>query len=120
MTDINKIKPTGDKVLVKEEVVQDVTKSGIILPMGNPNHARQGIVIAVGPGRIIEKDPGGIEMIDHDTAKYKEGPIIREEMNVKPGDRVCFGKFTGMELTIDDEKYLMMHESNILGVIEDE
>ncbi len=92
------IKPLGDRVLVEVLDAEEKTKGGILIPDTNKEKPQQGKVIAVGKGKISE-----------------EGKIIALE--VKVGDRVLFGKYTGSELKLDDRSLLMLKEEDILGVI---
>ena len=93
-----KVKPLADRVIVKPIEVEEKTKSGIVLPDTAKEKPQEGEVVAVGPGR------------------YEDGKLI--PMNVKQGDRVLFAKYAGTEIKIDDEEYLIMRESDILGIIE--
>ncbi|MDP2960410.1 MAG: co-chaperone GroES [candidate division Zixibacteria bacterium] len=95
---IGKIKPLGDRVLIKSSEPKDVKKSGIIIPDTAKEKPQEGEVIEVGPGRVTE-----------------EGERI--EMEVKKGDKVLYGKYSGTEVTIDDVEYLIMRESDILAII---
>jgi chaperonin GroES len=95
---IGKIKPLGDRVLIKSSEPNEVKKSGIIIPDTAKEKPQEGEVIEVGPGRVSE-----------------EGDRI--EMEVKKGDKVLYGKYSGTEVTIDDVEYLIMRESDILAII---
>lgn len=92
------IKPLADRVVVKVIETEEKTKSGIVLPDTAKEKPQQGDVVAVGPGR------------------YENGNKI--PMNVKKGDRVLFAKYAGTEVKLDGEEYLIMKESDILGIIE--
>jgi len=94
-----KIKPLGDRVLVKPLEEKEVKKGGIIIPDTAKEKPQEGEVIAVGPGK---NDENG-----------KKIP-----MDVKPGDKVLFGKYSGNEVKIDDVEYLIMSQDDILGIIE--
>ena len=95
-----KFRPLHDRVVVKR-VEEDIkTKGGIIIPDTAKEKPQQGEVIAVGPG-----------------ARDETGQIV--PLDVKPGDRVLFGKWSGTEVKIDGEDLLIMKESDILGVLED-
>lgn len=89
-----KIKPLADRVLVVPAEAEQKTASGIIIPDTAKEKPLQGIVEATGKGT---KD---------------------EEMLLKEGDRVLYGKYAGTELELDGKKYIMMRQSDILGVIE--
>jgi chaperonin GroES len=91
------IKPLGDRVLVHPDVAEEKTASGIIIPDTAKEKPQRGTVVAVGPG------------------KYENGTKI--EMNVKAGDKVLYGKYAGTELVLDGTEYMIMRESDILGVI---
>ena len=95
-----KIRPLQDRVLVKrlEEEVEK-TKGGIIIPDTAKEKPQEGEIVAVGPG-----------------GRDENGKLIT--MDVKAGDRVLFGKWSGTEVKIDGEDLLIMKESDILGVIE--
>ena len=88
-----KFKPLADRVLVKPEAAEEKTASGIIIPDTAKEKPQKGKIIAVGEG----------------TSDYK--------MNVKVGDRVLYGKYSGTELTIDDTDYLIMKETDIFGIV---
>jgi chaperonin GroES len=92
-------RPLGDRVLVKRVKEEEKTKGGIIIPDTAQEKPQEGEVIAVGPG-----------------ARDEDGERI--EMDVKVGDRILFGKWSGTEVKVDGEDLLIMKESDILGVIE--
>ena len=92
-------RPLGDRVLVKRVEEEQKTKGGIIIPDTAKEKPQQGEVVAVGPGARDEK--GMVQPLD-----------------VKAGDRVLFGKWSGTEVTIDGEELLVMKESDIMGVLE--
>ena len=91
------IRPLHDRVLVRRIDEQEQMRGGIIIPDTAKEKPQQGEVIAVGDGEIL-----------------KDG--TRQTLDVKPGDRVLFGKYSGSEVKIDDEEYLIMREDEILGV----
>ncbi len=93
-----KIQPLGDRIIIKPEPVEEKTKSGIILPDTAKEKPIEGEVVAVGPGKVTD-----------------EGKKIDTTLNI--GDKVLYGKYSGTEVTVDDEEYLIMHEDDILGVI---
>jgi chaperonin GroES len=95
-----KIKPLQDRILV-ERVEEEVKKGGIIIPDTAKEKPQQGKVIAVGPGRIDEKGN-------------------RIPMEVKKGDYILFGKYSGNEIRIGEEEYLIMREDDVLAIIEKE
>jgi len=94
-----KVRPLGDRVLVKPLEVEEKKKGGIIIPDTAKEKPQEGKVIAVGKGKITE-----------------EGKML--PLDVKVGDRILFGKYSGNEIKIDDEDYLIVKEEDILGIIE--
>ena len=94
-----KFRPLHDRVVVRRLEEEERTKGGIIIPDTAKEKPQQGEVVAVGPG-----------------ARNEEGHIVA--LDVKAGDRVLFGKWSGTEVKIDGEDLLIMKESDILGVIE--
>jgi chaperonin GroES len=93
------IRPLGDRVVVKATPTEEKTKSGIVLPDTAKEKPQEGEVIAVGTGRLLENGQ-------------------RVPIDLKVGDRILFSKYAGNEVKIDDVEYLIMRESDILGVIE--
>ena len=94
-----KFRPLHDRVVVKRIDAEEKTSGGIIIPDTAKEKPQQGEIVAVGPGAPDEK--GHIQPLD-----------------VKAGDRVLFGKWSGTEVKIDGEDLLIMKESDILGVLE--
>ena len=94
-----KFRPLHDRVVVRRLESEERTKSGIIIPDTAKEKPSEGEVIAVGPG-----------------SRNEDGEIVA--MEVKAGDRILFGKWSGTEVKIDGEDLLIMKESDILGVIE--
>lgn len=94
-----KFRPLHDRVLVKRVEQEEKTKGGIIIPDTAKEKPQEGEVIAVGPG-----------------GRNEDGERI--ELDVKTGDRILFGKWSGTEVTVEGEELLIMKESDILGVIE--
>jgi chaperonin GroES len=92
------IKPLGDRVLIQALDAREMSKSGIIIPDTAKERPQEGRVIAVGPGRLSE-----------------EGKRISPE--VKKGDTVLYGKYSGTEVKIDDQDYLILRETDILAVL---
>ncbi|SMO53774.1 co-chaperone GroES [Gracilimonas mengyeensis] len=92
-----KFKPLGDRVLVQPEPAEEKTSSGIIIPDTAKEKPQQGTVVAVGAGKV------------------ENGNKI--EMSVSNGDKVLYGKYAGTEITLEGEEYLIMRESDILGVV---
>jgi chaperonin GroES len=93
-----KIKPLGDRVVVKPSPAEDKTKGGIILPDTAKEKPVVGEIVAVGPGR-----------------KSDDGKLI--PLDLKVGDKVLYGKYSGTETTIDGKEYLIMRESDIFAVV---
>jgi chaperonin GroES len=93
------IRPLHDRLIVKRFEEEERTKGGIIIPDNAKEKPQQGEVVAVGAGKVLEDG--------------KKSPL-----EVKKGDRVLFGKYSGTEIKIDGTEYLMMREEDILGVIE--
>ena len=94
-----KFRPLHDRVVVRRVEEDERTRGGIIIPDTAKEKPQQGEVVAVGPGALDEK--GKVQPLD-----------------VKPGDRVLFGKWSGTEVKLDGEELLIMKESDILGVLE--
>ncbi len=94
-----KIRPLHDRVLVKRLKEQDVSKGGIIIPDTAKEKPVEGEVVAVGSGRVLEDG--------------KTRP-----MDVKPGNRILFGKYSGSDVKIDGEEHLILREDDILAVVE--
>ncbi|MEL7639129.1 MAG: co-chaperone GroES [Solidesulfovibrio sp.] len=94
-----KLKPLGDRVLVKRLEQEEVTKGGIIIPDSAKEKPMKGEIIAVGPGKLGE-----------------DGKHMK--MHVEKGDLVLFNKYAGTEIKVDDEDFLVMREDDILAVIE--
>jgi chaperonin GroES len=92
-------RPLGDRVLVKRVKEEEKTKGGIIIPDTAQEKPQEGEVVAVGPG-----------------ARDEDGERIA--MDVKVGDRILFGKWSGTEVKLDGEELLIMKESDIMGVID--
>jgi chaperonin GroES len=93
------IRPLGEKVLVKPTEAKEVKKGGIIIPDTAKEKPQEGEVIAVGTGK-----------------KNDDGKILA--LDVKVGDKVLFGKYSGTEVKIDDKEYLIMSQDDILGIVE--
>jgi len=91
------IKPLSDRVLIKADAAEEVTSSGLYIPDTAKEKPQQGTVVSVGPGKI------------------ENGTKI--EMSVKEGDKVLYGKYAGTEVTLGDEEYLIMRESDIVGIL---
>ena len=94
-----KIRPLHDRILVKRVEEQEVRKGGIIIPDTAKEKPQEGEVVAVGHGKKTDK-----------------GEVIA--LDVKPGERILFGKYSGSEIKIDDQEYLILREDEVLGVLE--
>jgi chaperonin GroES len=92
------VKPLADRVIVRALEAEEKTAGGIIIPDNAKEKPQKGEIIAVGPGKI--SDSG--QKID---------------MSVKKGDKVLYGKYSGTEVTIDGQEYLIMRESDVLAII---
>ena len=95
----SKLKPLGSRVVIKALEREEMTKSGIVLPDTAKEKPQEGEVIAVGPG-----------------ARDESGKV--QPLDVKAGDRILFGKWSGTEVKIDGEELLIMKESDVMGIIE--
>jgi chaperonin GroES len=94
-----KLQPLGDRLVVKAVERETVTKSGIMLPDTAKEKPQEGEVLAVGPGKVL------------DNGK-------RSTLEVQAGQHVLFAKYAGTEVKIDGEEYLILRESDIMGIIE--
>jgi chaperonin GroES len=94
-----KIKPLGDKILVEIMEAEEKTKGGIILPDTAKEEKSEGKVVAVGPGKALENGQ-------------------RQALEVKKGDRVIFGKYSGDEILVEGKKCKILKESEVLAVFE--
>lgn len=94
-----KLRPLADRVIVKQTEAEEKTKSGILLPDSAKEKPTKGKVIAAGPGQL---DDNGKAM----------------ELGVRVGDTVFYGKYSGTEITVDGEKFVILRESELLGVLE--
>lgn len=94
-----RVQPLGDKILVKRITEEEQMVGGIIIPDTAKEKPQQGEVIAVGPGRVTS-----------------DGKRIPPE--VKQGDKVLLGKYSGTEVTINDEEYVFVDEEDILAILE--
>ncbi|NLX05217.1 MAG: co-chaperone GroES [Phycisphaerae bacterium] len=94
-----KIRPLDDRILVKQSEAEEKTAGGIVLPDTAKEKPQQGTVVAAGPGKTL-----------------KDG--ARGPMEVKPGDKIYYGKYAGTDVEIDGQKYVILRESDVLGVVE--
>jgi len=93
-----KLNPLADRVVVKPAEAEEKTKGGIILPDTAKEKPVEGAIVAAGPGKISDN-----------------GELVK--MTVKVGDKVLYGKYSGTEVTIDGEEYLIMRESDIFAIV---
>ena len=93
-----KIKPLSDRVVVKAEAAEEKTASGIILPDTAKEKPQVGKIVAVGPGKVSDS-----------------GNTIK--MTVKVGNKVLYGKYSGTEVTFENEDYLIMKENDIFAIL---
>jgi len=94
-----KIKPLQDRVLVKRVEVGEEVHGSIVIPDTAKEKPQEGEIIAVGDGKVLDNG-------------------TKVELTVKVGDRVLFGKYSGSDVKLDDEEYLIMREDDILGILE--
>ncbi len=94
-----KIRPLGDRVVVEPQIAEEKTAGGILLPGSAQEKPLMGKIIAVGKGRTLEN-----------------GQLV--ELSVKKGDVVAYGPYSGSEITVDGKDLKILHESEILGVVE--
>ena len=93
-----KLKPLSDRVVVEPDAAEEKSTGGIILPDTAQEKPHQGTVVAVGPGKASDA-----------------GTIV--EMTVKSGDKVLYGKYSGTDVTVDGNEYMIMRESDILAIL---
>jgi chaperonin GroES len=94
-----KIRPLHDRILIKRQEEKETRKGGIIIPDSAKEKPQEGKVIAVGNGKVSD-----------------EGKKI--PLDVKTGDRILFGKYSGSEVTLDDVEYLILREEDVLCILE--
>ena len=94
-----KLRPMGDRIVIKAVERETKTKSGLVLPDTATEKPQEGEVLAVGPGKVL------------DNGK-------RTTVEVQVGQRVLFAKYAGTEIKIDGEEYLILRESDVMGIIE--
>lgn len=93
-----KFKPLGDRILLKQLEAKEQTKGGIVIPDTAKEKPQEGEVVAVGEGK-----------------KNSEGNLV--SLSVKIGDKVLYGKYSGTEVAMDGEDYLVVREEDVLGII---
>ncbi len=95
-----KLRPLGDRVVIKPTPREEMTKSGIVLPDTAKEKPQEGTILSAGPGRL------------NDEGK-------REAMDVKEGDKVLYAKYAGTEFKVDEEDLLIVSQKDILAVVSD-
>ena len=93
-----KMKPLGDRVVLKQVETEEKTKSGIILPDSAKEKSQEALVVAVGPGKAVD------------------GKLT--PMQVKEGDKVIYSEYAGTEVELDDEKYIIVGQDDIIAIVE--
>ena len=94
------ITPLGDRILVKPLEAEEKTKGGIILPDTAKEKPQEGRVVAVGKGKVLE-----------------DGKV--QPLEVKPGDKILYGKYSGTEIKLEDDEHLIIKEEDVLAIITD-
>ena len=92
-----KLVPLGDRVVVKKIIAEETTKSGIVLPGSEKEKPQMAEVVAVGPGGVVD------------------GKTVT--MEVQPGDQVVYAKYAGTEIEVEDEKYMIIKQDDILAIL---
>ncbi len=95
---VKTIRPLGDRIVVRPQGREEMTKSGIVLPDTAKEKPQQGTVIAVGNGKVLESGE-------------------RQPMEVQEGQTVLFAKYAGTEFSLEDEDVLILRESDVLGIL---
>ena len=95
---MGKIRPVGDRVVVKPAAKEEVTKSGIVIPDTAKEKPQEGTIVAIGSGRLLDNGE-------------------RAALDVREGDRVLFAKYGGTEFKLEGEEYLVLKENDILAII---
>lgn len=90
--------PLADRVIIKPSEAEETTKGGIILPDTAKEKPIEGTIVAAGPGKVTE-----------------DGKTVK--LGVKVGDKVLYGKYSGTEITVEGEEYLIMRESDIFAIV---
>ena len=93
------LKPLHDRIVIKQLEAQEKTKSGLVLPDSAKEKPQEGKVVAVGPGRLL--DEGGVKALE-----------------IKAGDRVLYGKYSGTEVSIEGDEYVILREEDVLAVVQ--
>jgi len=92
------VKPLDDRVLVKQSEAEEKTAGGIVLPDTAKEKPQRGKIVAIGPGKLLDSGERG-------------------SMSVKVGDQVYYGKYSGTEIKIDGEEYVILRETDVLAII---
>jgi len=92
------ITPLADRVIIKPSEAEETTKGGIILPDTAKEKPIEGTIVAAGPGKVTD-----------------DGKTVK--LGVKVGDKVLYGKYSGTEITVEGEEYLIMRESDIFAIV---
>ncbi|MEI3246211.1 MAG: co-chaperone GroES [Lachnospiraceae bacterium] len=92
-----KLVPLGDRVVLKKVIAEETTKSGIVLPGAEKEKPQMAEVVAVGPGGVVD----GKEV----------------KMEVQPGDQVVYAKYAGTEIEVEEEKYMIIKQDDILAIL---
>jgi len=95
-----KLRPLGDRVVIKPSAREEMTKSGIVLPDTVKEKPQEGTILSAGPGKILEDG-------------------TRETMDVKAGDKVLYAKYAGTEFKVDGDELLIVSQKDILAIVED-
>ena len=93
-----KMKPLGDRIVLKQVETEEKTKSGIILPDSAKEKSQEALVVAVGPGKAVD------------------GKLT--PMQVKEGDKVIYSEYAGTEVELDDKKYIIVGQDDIIAIVE--
>ena len=93
-----KLTPLGDRVVLKQSVAEETTKSGIVLPTQSQEKPQYAEVVEVGPGAVVDGE--------------------KVPMEVKAGDKVIAGKYTGTEVKLDGQEYTIVRQADILAIVE--
>ena len=93
------VKPLDDRVLVKQCEAEEKTAGGIVLPDTAKEKPQRGVVVSTGPGKLLDSGARG-------------------EMSLKKGNEVFYAKYSGAEIKIDDEEYVIIRETDVLAVVE--
>ena len=94
----SKLRPLGDRIVVRPEAKEEVTRSGIVLPDTAKEKPQEGTIVAIGPGRVLDSGQ-------------------RLAMEVKEGDKVLYAKYAGSEVKVDGEELLILRESDVLAIV---